>query len=110
MRTARLVLATATLSALARPALGEGLVKGPGEAGHDAAVLDKMDGLEKQVHGLLTVPLGWGLEAFIDDPANRALVDQFIASGERDFRAATGKHPYEVIREYGEFGDLGMFG
>ncbi|HMR80420.1 MAG TPA: hypothetical protein PKD61_35170, partial [Polyangiaceae bacterium] len=27
-----------------------------------------------------------------------------------DFKAATGKHPYEVLSDYGEYGDLGMFG
>jgi hypothetical protein len=86
------------------------LIAPPGAPDHDAAVATKIDGLERQVHGLLTVPLGWGLEAFVDDPANRSLIDAFIASGERDFQAQSGKHPYEVLREYGEFGDLGMFG
>ena len=85
------------------------LVPGPSEPNHDAALLQKMGGYERQVHGILSVPLGWGLEAFV--PQNqRSVVETFINSGQSDFKAATGKHPYEILSDYGEYGDLGMFG
>lgn len=94
----------------AAPALAQRLVPGPGEAGHDAALAAKVDGYERQVHALLTAPLGYGLEAFVGTPSNRTLIESFIASGAPDFKAQSGKHPYEVIDDYGEEGDLGMFG
>lgn len=113
MRTRLAAAVGLVLGALASApagALAQALVPGPGEAGFDAALEAKAAGYERQIHGLLTPPLGWGLEAYIGDPADRALVDGFIASGEADFQAFAGVHPYEVIDQYEEFGDLGMFG
>lgn len=95
---------------LAGHASAQRLVPGPGEPGHDAALAAKIDGYERQVHALLTVPLGYGLEAYVTPPANRALIAAFLASGATDFEAQTGRHPYEVLDDYGEEGDLGMFG
>src|SRR6185295_16264960 len=94
----------------AAPAAAAPLVPGPGDSGFDSALADKADAFDRQIHALSAVPLGWGLEVVVVDPANRALVDQFIASGERDFEAVTGKHPYEVVNAFAEVGDLGMFG
>ena len=76
----------------------------------DAALESKAAGIDRQLHGILAVPFGWGLEAYVDDPADRTLVDDFIASGSDDFEAATGTHPYDVVTRYEEVGDLGMFG
>ncbi len=86
------------------------LIPGPGEAGYDKTLAKKADDYIRQLHGLITVSLGWGLEAYIADKARRALVDAFIKSGQRDFKKQSGKHPYQVVEAYGEFGDLGMFG
>lgn len=91
-------------------ALAGGLIPGPKEAGHDKALAAKADAFISQIHGLLTVPLGWGLQGAVSNAANRKLVEDFIKSGKRDFKAQSGKHPYEVIDAYGEHGDLGMFG
>jgi MYXO-CTERM domain-containing protein len=91
-------------------AAADTLVPGPGTADYSAATAARADDYERQIHGLLAVPLGFGLEAFISDAAARKLVDAFIASGARDFKAQSGKHPYEIIDKYEEHGDLGMFG
>jgi hypothetical protein len=96
--------------ASASRARAEGLVPGPGEAGFDAALAGKADAFDRQIHALLTLPVGWGLEAEIGDAQKRAAVDAFFASGESDFQKQSGLHPYEVIDRYEEFGDLGMFG
>lgn len=61
-------------------------------------------------HGVLSVPLGFGLEAFVSDPTARSTIETFVASGQRDFVAATGQHPYSLLDRYEEHGDLGMFG
>ena len=101
----------AACAALSVPAMAqESLIPGPGQSGHDAALEQKMEGFYRQIHGVLAVELGWGLEAFVSDAQNRQLIDQFIASGSSDFEAQTGKHPYQVVTRYGEYGDLGMFG
>jgi hypothetical protein len=39
------------------------LLPGPGAPDHDAALATKMARFERQLHGIMTVPLGWGLEA-----------------------------------------------
>jgi hypothetical protein len=88
----------------------ERLVAGPSQSGYDAALEAKMEGLYRQVHGLLTVEIGWGLEAYVPDPDMRTLIEGFIASGASDFQAQTGLHPYQVVSRYDEYGDLGMFG
>jgi hypothetical protein len=88
----------------------ERLVAGPAQSGYDAELESKVEGLYRQVHGLLTVEIGWGLEANVFDPDMRALIESFIASGASDFQAQTGLHPYQVVSRYDEYGDLGMFG
>jgi len=91
-------------------AKGQSLIPGPGDAGHDAALAAKAEAFVLQQQSLISVPLGFGLEAFVDDPGNRAAIDGFFAAGATDFEAHTGLHPYEALSRYGEHGDLGMFG
>lgn len=111
-RAALAVLSGASLWALGpiAPAGAQTLVLGPGEAGHEPALEAWADGVYRVQHELLSHPIGWGLEAYVSDPADRAAIDAFVASGDRDFEASTGLHPYEVLDDYGESGDLGMFG
>jgi MYXO-CTERM domain-containing protein len=103
-------LATLATLLLAGSARAQSLVAGPGDPGFDASLLAKIDGLERQVHGLLTVEIGWQLEAFVSDPEHRRRIDDFIVSGAHDFQAQTGLHPYQVVDRFDEYGDLGMFG
>lgn len=103
------------LMLIAEPAVpgtfeGPPLIPGPLETGYDANLGAKADAFDRQIHQIMTVSLGWGLEAYVSDPAKRALIDGFFASGAADFRAHTGKHPYEAVDAFGEHGDLGMFG
>lgn len=91
-------------------AAAQHLVPGPGEAGYDASLETWADGLYRVQHEILSHPLGWGLEAYVTDPVDRATIEAFVASGDRDFEASTGMHPYDVVDDYGESGDLGMFG
>jgi MYXO-CTERM domain-containing protein len=106
---ATLVLAVSSLGG-PDPAAAAPLIPGPGAAGHDSALADKAEAYYRQIQGFLAVQLGWGLEAYIISAANRQLLDDFFAAKQTDFVAFSGKHPYEVIDAYGEFGDLGMFG
>jgi hypothetical protein len=86
------------------------LVPGPAEPGHDAALAAKLARVDRQIHGIMTVPLGWGLEAFVSDPAARDAITLFVIGDAPDFESATGQHIYAVLDTYEEFGDLGMFG
>ncbi len=106
---ARTIVAASLLvspCAVAAPAL----LPGPGEVGHDAGLAKKASGFERQIHAIMTPSLGFGLEAYVSKPADRAVIDAFMASSSTDFKAQTGKHPYQVVDAYGEHGDLGMFG
>jgi hypothetical protein len=90
--------------------LAQSLVPGPSDPQYDAALAAKAEGYNTELHQFMTRPLGFGLEAFVMDPANRQLIDDFFDAGAADFQAFSGKHPYEVITAYAEEGDLGMFG
>jgi hypothetical protein len=105
----RIGVALAVLS-LGQIAHAAPLIGGPGDPDHDATLAAKVDDFGRQLHGVMTPPIGWGLEAYVSDPADRALIDAFIASGEDDFEATTGSHVYAVVERYDEMGDLGMFG
>lgn len=110
MRRGVSVALAAALAGLPATVRADGLIPGPGESGHDAALAAKADGIDRQIHTFLTRPLGWGLEATVPDPAERTAIDEFFAAGAADFQAHTGLHPYDVVGEFGESGDLGMFG
>jgi len=100
-----------TAAVLSAPsAHADSLVPGQGQAGYDATLAKKADDYSRVIHAIMTPSLGWGLQADIAAPGNRKLVDDFVQSGARDFQAETGKHPYEIVDDYGESGDLGMFG
>lgn len=105
-------VAIAALLALLVPstAAADPLIPGPAHAGHDAALAAKIGRFDKQIHGILTVSLGWGLEAFVSDPAARDQIDGFVASDADTFEDYAGQHIYAVLDRYEEFGDLGMFG
>jgi hypothetical protein len=109
-RRASRALTLALLLGAPHVARAEGLVPGPADPGFDAALAAKAEAYDRQIHAFLTPPLGWGLEAFVADAAHRTLIAEFIASGQHDFQAFSGLHPYQVIDRYEEFGDLGMFG
>lgn len=110
MRSLLPVLAATFVVAAAAHAGAATVVPGAGDPGYDANLEQKAEAFDRQIHALSAFPLGFGLEVVVGDPANRALVGQFITSGQSDFKTATGKHPYEVVSSYGEAGDLGMFG
>jgi hypothetical protein len=86
------------------------LIPGPGRSGHDAALAAKLARFERQIHGITSVPLGWGLEAYVADPAVREQIAGFVGSDAASFEDYAGQHIYAVVDQYEEFGDLGMFG
>ncbi len=104
------LIAPAGLAVHPGRALAQSLIPGPSDPDYDAALDQLADAYDRQIHGLLTTEYGLTLTALVSDPAHRTMIDDFIASGERDFQAQSGHHPYEVIDQYGEQGDLGMFG
>jgi hypothetical protein len=66
---------------------------------------------ERQFFGFNSLPFGLSLDAHLPDDAAKALVEQFLAQdASDDVRAVTGKHPFEILSSYGEYGDLGFFG
>jgi len=88
------------------------LIPGPDEAGFDADLETKALRYAQQFNGIMTVPLGMSLEAYITDNGMRDLVDDWLTNSEVDegFEEYTGTAVYDAVAAYGEFGDLGMFG
>lgn len=92
------------------PAAAQPLIAAPGDPAYDAALADRIAAYSRVQDFVTSLPVGFGLEAQVADPADRALIESFVASGSTDFAATTGRHPYEVVDGFGEQGDLGMFG
>ena len=78
--------------------------------GDDVELADKLERFRRVQHGVLSVPLGWGLEAFVSDPTARQDIADFAAADVDTFEEFSGQHIYAALDDYGEFGDLGMFG
>ncbi|MBW2704128.1 MAG: hypothetical protein JRF33_25190 [Deltaproteobacteria bacterium] len=71
----------------------------------------KMAQHERQFYFLNALPFGLSLDVHPADEAAVVMIDQFLAQGASDdFEAVTGQHVYELLRSYGEHGDLGFFG
>lgn len=65
----------------------------------------------RQFFNINAVPFGLSLDAHAKDADSIALVETFLAQDENDdVVAVTGKHAYELLSGYGEYGDLGFFG
>jgi len=78
--------------------------------GDDAPLAKLMDGYQRQQDVFATAELGVSLDPFIK-PDSIALVRDFFAQDmQRDFKAFSGKHPFEVVEGFDEYGDLGNFG
>ncbi|MBZ0274414.1 hypothetical protein K8I61_20450 [bacterium] len=89
-----------------------GLIPGPADPGHDAALELLAARYAQQFHGFMTVPFGMSLEAYISDPDMRAEIDDWLENSDLDetFEEYSGIHPFDNADAYGEHGDLGMFG
>ena len=80
-------------------------------AGKYPALDDHIARHERQFYGINSVPFGLSLDAHAKDAEAVELINQFLAQdGVEDTKEAVGKHPYELLASYGEYGDLGFFG
>jgi hypothetical protein len=65
----------------------------------------------RQFYHINALPFGLSLDAHAKDEASRAAIEQFLAQADSDdVTAVTGQHPFELLKSYGEYGDLGFFG
>lgn len=56
-------------------------------------------------------PFGLSLDVYAKDAAARTDIENFLKQeAVPDFQTFSGKHPYDVIADFGEHGDLGFFG
>ncbi|NOZ02808.1 MAG: hypothetical protein GXP54_13105, partial [Deltaproteobacteria bacterium] len=66
---------------------------------------------DRQFYEFTALPFGLSLDTRPKDAASAELIDQFLAQdASDDVKAVTGKHPFELLSTYGEYGDLGFFG
>jgi len=86
------------------------LIPGPGEPGYDAELAAKASAYDRQFHTFSTMPFGLSLDAMVPDPANRDLIAAFLAQDAvDDFATFANKSVRDIVSEYDEHGDLGMF-
>src|SRR6185312_13911169 len=85
------------------------LLPAPTGSGADQTIADLADGFQRQQDVFATAENGLSLDVTID-PANVDLVKSFFAqTASDDFQQVTGKHPFEVMSTFGEWGDEGNF-
>ena len=93
--------------AFARPGAADPIFKQGAFPEVDAAIARH----ERQFFHLNAAPFGLSLDATPKDADAVAAIQQFCAQdASDDVKAVTGKHPFELMSEFGEHGDLGMFG
>ena len=80
-------------------------------AGQYPALDEMMERHGRQLYNINAYPFGLSLDVHPADEAAHELIDQFLAQdASDDFEAVTGKHIYEILGSFGEYGDLGFFG
>ena len=71
---------------------------------------NKARAYDRQFHIFNAMPFGLSLDAWITDAGNRTLVTNFMAQAATDdFAAFAGKSVAQIVEQYDEHGDLGMF-
>ena len=104
MRTTVLGLAILTLSA---QALAAPIIPAGAHPDLDA----HMHRHGRQFFRINALPFGLSLDAHPKNAESIEAIETFLAQDESDdMVAVTGKHPYELLASYGEYGDLGFFG
>ena len=96
-------LITLSLPAAAAPVLTESALGG------DLAA--RMTRHGRQFYTFNARPFGLSLDVYAKDAASRTAIEDFLKQDAvADFKAFGSKHPYDVIADFGEHGDLGFFG
>jgi MYXO-CTERM domain-containing protein len=108
MRSARL-LAAALALAFAAEAHAAPILDPPGAPGYDAALGDLARGYQRQQDVFATLENGLALDCLFQPAEVQTVKDFFAQTASDDFQLVTGKHPYAVLAEYGEYGDEGNF-
>jgi len=99
-----LILCALSLSATATAAP----IIAPGDS---EAVNAHMLAHDRQFYTISAYPFGLSLDVHPADQAGVDAINQFLAQSENDdFEAVTGSHLFEVLSQFGEYGDLGFFG
>jgi hypothetical protein len=88
------------------------LIPGPGEPEYDADLEAKAQRYLQQYHGISTIVHGFFLDSFFPDPANRTLIENWLTNSDPNegFEEYTGTPVYDVVANYGQYGDTSAFG
>jgi hypothetical protein len=108
MRSALGFLAGFGLLVAATPAAADPILAPPGAPNHDAALAALADAYQRQQLVLSARESGVPLDTFVV-PGDVQAVRDFFKQPSDDFQKVTGKHPFAVVSEYGEHGDMGNF-
>jgi hypothetical protein len=69
---------------------------------------DKAKQYARQFYELNALPFGLSLDVHTAKDENIKIIADFFKQ-DKEFKEFSGKHPFEVIDDYGEYGDTGMF-
>lgn len=98
-----------SLVGAASPSAAAPILAGAAQPGHDAALAALAVGFQRQQDVFATAENGLSLDIFVR-PGEVAGVRAFFAQeAEPDFKTFSGKHPFEVVDAFGEWGDEGNF-
>lgn len=80
-------------------------------AGKYSVLEQQMERHGRQFYEITALPFGLSLDTHPKDVDAVALIEQFLSqNASDDVEGVTGKHPFEFLASYGEYGDLGFFG
>src|SRR5262245_49960378 len=81
----------------------------PGDPAFDMTVAALASGYQRQQDVFATLENGLSLDVFFRPEDVQAVKDFFAQSATDDFKASSGKHPYEAMLSFDEHGDEGNF-
>lgn len=111
MRAARLAASSLALAAAlaAAPVTAAPILAPPGAPEYDASLASLAAAYQRQQDVFATLENGLALDPVFDPTAVQTVKDFFAQTATDDFKQFSGKHPYEVLSSYDEYGDEGNF-
>ncbi len=103
------VALVASMAALAGRARAESILPPPSASAVDATLYDLAVGYQRQQDVFAAREGGLSLDPFVK-PADMKLVRDFFGQkATDDFQKFSGRHPYDVLERFDEYGDQGNF-
>ena len=87
----------------------EPILASPGSPSHDAPLATLASQYQRQQDVFASRELGISLDPFMNEADMQLVRDFFAQTAELDFETYAGRHPYDVVAWFDEYGDEGNF-